>query len=132
MPLNRVPLTGNQIVAMANVSRQEKTEFTSVGTFSYSELNVLGLPSLMYHVQLISPVANVRAYPLFAVSNITAGGAPTPNWASFDNGTVLVPGSVSVFTIRAAVAVIGIRIVIDPPLAPFLPIYINTILTAGG
>ena len=132
MPLNRVPLTGNQIVAMANVSRQEKTEFTTTGTFDYSELNTLGLPSLLYHVQLVTPVANVRAYPLFAVSNVTTGGVPVPNWNSFDNGTVLVPGGVFVFTIRAAVSIIGIRIVIDPPLAPFLPIYVNTVLTAGG
>ena len=132
MPLNRIPLTGNQIVAMANVSRELKTEFTSVGTFDYSELNVLGLPSLMYHVRLITPVANVRFYPLFAVANITTGAVPTPNWSAFNNGTILVPGSVAVFTIRAAVSIIGIRIVLDPPLAPSLPISVATILTAGG
>lgn len=132
MPLNRIPLTGNQIVAMANVSRELKTQFTAVGTYDYSELNVLGLPSLMFHTRLISPVANVRAYPLFAVANITTGVTPTPNWAQFDNGTILVPGGVSVFTIRAAVSIIGIRIVIDGALAPFLPISVATILTAGG
>ena len=132
MPLNRIPLTGNQIVAMANVSRELKTTFTSVGTFDYSELNVLGLPSLMFHTRLVTPVANVRVYPLFAVANVTTGTAPTPNWAQFDNGTILVPGSVSVFTIRAAVSIIGIRIVIDGALAPFLPISVATILTAGG
>ena len=127
MPLNRVPLTGNQIVAMANVSREEKTSFAVVGTTDYSELNVLGLPSLMYWVRLDSPVANVRFYPLFSVSNLT------PNWATFNNGTILVPGNATVFTIRAAVAVIGIRIVIDPgPPAPALPLTITTILTAGG
>jgi hypothetical protein len=117
---------------MANVSRELKTQFTTVGTFDYSELNVLGLPSLMFHTRLITPVANVRVYPLFAVANITTGAVPTPNWAQFDNGTILVPGSVSVFTIRAAVSIIGIRIVIDGALAPFLPISVATILTAGG
>ena len=133
MPLNRVPLTGNQIVAMANVSREEKTSFAVVGTTDYSELNVLGLPSLMYWVRLDSPVANVRFYPLFSVSNLTTVGVPTPNWATFNNGTILVPGNATVFTIRAAVAVIGIRIVIDPgPPAPALPLTITTILTAGG
>jgi hypothetical protein len=132
MPLNRVPLTGNQIVAMANVSRAEKTSFSSVGTFDYSQLNALGLPSLLYWVRLDTAVANVRFYPLFAVDNVTAGGVPVPNWASFTNGSILVAGNVSVFTIRAAVSVIGIRIVIDPPLAPFLPISVTSILTAGG
>jgi hypothetical protein len=132
MPLNRVPLTGNQIVAMANVSREEKTSFTSTGTFDYSELNVLGLPSLLYWVRLDSPVANVRFYPLFAVTNITTAGVPVPNWAPFNNGTILVPGNHTVFTIRAAVSTIGIRIVLDPPLAPLLPISVTTILTAGG
>lgn len=132
MPLNRVPLTGNQIVAMANVSRSEKTTFTSVGTFEYSQLNALGLPSLLYWVRLDTAVANVRFYPMFSVDNVTVGGAPVPNWATFNNGTILVPSNVSVFTIRAAVSVIGIRIVIDPPLAPLLPISVTSILTAGG
>ena len=132
MPLNRVPLTGNQIVAMANVSREEKTSFTGVGTFDFTELNCLGLPSLMYWVRLDTAVANVRFYPLFAVSNLTAGTTVVPNWAAFNNGTILVPGNVLVFTIRAAVAVMGIRIVIDPPLAPVLPISVTTIVTAGG
>lgn len=130
MPLNRVPLTGNQIVAMANVSREEKTSFAVVGTTDYSELNVLGLPSLMYWVRLDSPVANVRFYPLFSVSNLTTGGVPTPNWATFNNGTILIAGNATVFTIRAAVAVIGIRIVIDPGTP--VPVTITTILTAGG
>lgn len=132
MPLNRVPLTGNQIVAMANVSRAEKTTFTSTGTFEYSQLNALGLPSLLYWVRLDTAVANVRFYPLFSVDNVTVGGVPVPNWATFNNGTILVPNNVSVFTIRAAVSVIGIRIVIDPPLAPLLPITVTSILTAGG
>lgn len=130
MPLNRIPLTGNQIVAMANVSRELKTPFDVVGTYDYSELPCLGLPSLMYYIRLNSPVANVRWYPLFAVTNITAGTTPVPNWASFNNGTILVPGNVSVFTIRAAVAIIGIRVVIDPGIP--VPISINTIVSAGG
>lgn len=132
MPLNRVPLTGNQIVAMANVSRAEKTTFTSTGTFEYSQLNALGLPSLLYWVRLDTGAPNVRLYPLFAVDNVTVAGAPVPNWASFNNGSILVAGNVSVFTIRAAVSVIGIRIVIDGALAPFLPITVTSILTAGG
>lgn len=133
MPLNRIPLTGNQIVAMANVSRELKTEFAAAGTYDYSELPCLGLPSLMYHTQLITPGAiNVRVYPLFAVSNVTTGTTPVPNWASFTNGQILVVGNTTVFTIRAAVAIMGIRIVIDPlPGQPF-PIFVNTILTAGG
>jgi hypothetical protein len=130
MPLNRVPLTGNQIVAMANVSRQEKTNFTATGTYEYSELNSLGLPSLLYWVRLDTAVANIRFYPLFAVSNITTGTGPAPNWATFNNGTILVPGNVTVFTIRAAVSVIGIRIVIDPGIP--VPISVTSILTAGG
>lgn len=130
MPLNRIPLTGNEIVAMANVSRELKTDFTATGTYDYSELPSLGLPSLMYWIRLNTAVANVRYYPLFAVSNITAGTGTAPNWAAFNNGTILVPGNVSVFTIRAAVAIIGIRIVIDPGIP--VPISINTIVTAGG
>lgn len=131
MPLNRIPLTGNQIVAMANVSRELKSSLATAGTtYDYSELPCLGLPSLMYHIRLNSPVANVRWYPLFAVTNITTGGAPTPNWATFNNGTILVPGNVSVFTIRAAVAIIGIRVVVDPGIA--VPVSINTIVTAAG
>jgi hypothetical protein len=130
MPLNRVPLTGNQIVAMANVSRQEKTNFTATGTYEYSELNSLGLPSLMYWVRLDTAVANIRFYPLFAVSNITTGTGPAPNWLTFNNGTILVPGNVTVFTIRAAVSVIGIRIVIDPGIP--VPISVTSTLTAGG
>jgi hypothetical protein len=130
MPLNRVPLTGNQIVAMANVSRQEKTSFNAVGTYDYSELNSLGLPSLMYWVRLDTAVANIRFYPLFAVSNITTPTGPAPNWASFNNGTILVPGTITVFTIRAAVSVMGIRIVIDPGVP--VPVSVTSILTAGG
>jgi hypothetical protein len=132
MPLNRVPLTGNQIVAMANVSRQLKSDLTSPGpgdtSFDYSEINVLGLPSLLYWVRLDSPVANVRFTPLFAVTNRTAGVAPTPNWAEFTNGAILVPGNITVFTIRAAVAVMGIRITVPAGNT----ISISTILTAGG
>ena len=132
MPLNRVPLTGNQIVAMANVSRQLKSDLTSPGpgdtSFDYSELNVLGLPSLMYWVRLNSPVANVRFTPLFSVTNITTGAVPTPNWAEFTNGAILVPGNITVFTIRAAVAVMGIRITVPAGLT----VNVATILTAGG
>lgn len=131
MPLNRIPLTGNQIVAMANVSRELKTDFTVAGTTTdYSELPCLGLPSLMFYIRLNTAVANVRWYPLFAVTNITSGTGPVPNWATFNNGTILVPGNVSVFTIRAAVAIIGIRVAIDPGIP--VPISINTIVSAGG
>lgn len=132
MPLNRIPLSGNQIVAMANVSREVKTTFTTTGTFDYAELPCLGLPSLMYWVRLDTGVPNVRFYPLFAVSNVSTPTGPVPNFVSFTNGQILVAGNIAVFTIRAAVAVIGIRIVIDNALAPFLPISVTATLTAGG
>ena len=133
MPLNRVPLSGNQIVAMANVSRQLKTNIPANAgpldtQLEFSELNCLGLPSLMYWITLQTAVANVRWAPLFAVANISSGGAPVPNWEQFTNGAILVPNNTTVFTIRAAVALMGIRILVPPGIG----ITVTTVVTAGG
>ena len=131
MPLNRVPLAGNQIVAMANVSLELKETFTAGGadpTFIFNELNVLGLPSLLYWISLASPVPNVNWTPLFAVTNTTVGGVTTPNWHDFNNGFILVPGNVTTFSVRAAVALAGMRITVPANNA----VSIITVITAGG
>ena len=131
MPLNRVPLAGNQIVAMANVSLELKETFTAGAgdtTFIFNELNVLGLPSLLYWISLASPVPNVNWTPLFAVTNTTVGGVTTPNWHDFNNGFILVPGNVTTFSVRAAVALAGMRITVPANNA----VSIITVITAGG
>jgi len=116
MPLNRIPLTGNEIVAMANVSRENKYTFTSPGPnpalFTFNELNVVGLPSLMYWIRLDTPVGGVLFQPMFSVTNDTdpATNAPIPNWHEFTNGSILVPGNITVFTTRASVSVMGMRV----------------------
>jgi hypothetical protein len=135
MPLNRVPLTGNQIVAMANVSRRETLTLLASPPADkvqdFLEINVLGLPSLMYYVRLPAGAPGGIVWePLFAVDNITVGGVTVPNWQPFTNGFVLVPGNVTVFTIRAAVSLAAMRFNIPGGL-------VNTpnvtgIITAGG
>lgn len=131
MPLNRVPLAGNQIVAMANVSLELKETFTAGAvdtTFTFNELNVLGLPSLFYWINLTTPVPNVNWVPLFAVTNTTSGGVTVPNWHDFNNGFILVPGNVTTFTIRAAVALAGMRITVPANQIAT----VTTVITAGG
>lgn len=131
MPLNRVPLAGNQIVAMANVSLELKETFTAGvadTTFIFNELNVLGLPSLFYWISLTTPIPNVNWTPLFAVSNVTSGGVTAPNWHDFNNGFLLVPGNVTTFSIRAAVALAGMRITV--PAGQIATV--TTVITAGG
>lgn len=133
MPLNRTPLTGNQIVAMANVSLQRDYSFPAPGANpsinTVNEINVLGLPSLMYHITLNSPVAGVIFTPLFSVQNITTGGVTAPNWVPFTNGALLVPGNVFVFSIRAAVGQAAAEITIP---AGGGPTAVRVIITAGG
>lgn len=135
MPLNRVPLTGNQIVAMANVSRRETITLAAAPPAEkiqdFIELNVLGLPSLMYYVSL-PPGApgGIIWQPLFAVDNTTVGGVTVPNWQLFNNGFVLVPGNVTVFTIRAAVSLAAMRFNVPPPFA--VTGGVTGIITAGG
>jgi hypothetical protein len=133
MPLNRIPLTGNEIVAMANVSRQNKFTFSSAGPitqFDFAELNVVGLPSLMYWLRLDTPVAGVVFWPLFSISNLTdpATNQPVPNWLEFTNGAILVPGNTTVFTIRASVSVMGLRVSVPAGQT----ITLTTALTASG
>jgi hypothetical protein len=91
-------------------------------------LNVLGLPSLLYWINLTSPVPNVNWTPLFAVTNTTVGGVTTPNWHDFNNGFILVPGNVTTFSVRAAVALAGMRITVPAGNA----VSIITVITAGG
>jgi hypothetical protein len=74
MPLARVPITGSQDVAMANVSLQRTYTFdnsaSAAGTnFLIDELNVQGLPSLLFWIYLSSPVAGTVWSPLFSVVN---------------------------------------------------------------
>jgi hypothetical protein len=131
MPLNRVPLAGNQIVAMANVSLELKESFTAGGgdtTFTFNELNVLGLPSLTYWIQLSSATPNVNWVPLFAITNTTTGGVTSPNWHPFNNGFLLVPGNVTTFFVRSAVALAGMRITV--PAGSTADVV--TVITAGG
>ena len=135
MPLNRVPLTGNQIVAMANVSRRESVTILNVPpgdkVQDFLELNVLGLPSLMYYVQLPPGAPGGLVWePLFAVDNTTVGGVTVPNWQPFTNGFVLVPGNVTVFTIRAAVSLAAMRFNIGGALGNIPGV--TCIITAGG
>lgn len=135
MPLARVPLTGSQDVAMANVSLQRTYTFdnsgSGVGTnFLIDELNVQGLPSLLFWVTLSAstPVPGVLWNPLFSVVNTTAGGVTVPDWQPFTNGFILVPANVTTFAIRAAVGLIGARISV--PAGQIVSV--GTVLTAGG
>ena len=133
MPIDTVTLTGNQIVAMANVSRADKYTFTAnpatTALFEFNELAVVGLPSLMYWIRLDDPVAGVIFRPVFSVENITAGTAPVPAWAPFTNGSILVPTNVTVFTIRAAVSMMAAQITLPPGVGS---VNFSVILTAGG
>jgi len=132
MPLVRTPLTGSQIVAMANVSLQRSYTLTAGGpnaeTFNRNEISVLGLPSLMYWVRLNSAFNGVIFTPLFAVQNVTIGGVAAPSWLPFNNGAVLVPGNVFVFTIRAAVA----QAAAEFTLPGFSSVDVDVVITAGG
>lgn len=139
MPLNRTPLTGNQIVAMANVSLQRNYTLTGnvaplPTVFSIvNELNVLGLPSLTYWVRLNTPAVNIIATPMFAVQNTTAGGLTVPNWLPFTNGSLMVPGNVFTFFIRSAVANAAIEFAIPAvAIPPALSINVDVVITAGG
>ena len=137
MPLNRTPLTGNQIVAMANVSLQRN--YTMVGqavpgNFTYvinNELNVLGLPSLTYWVRLNSNNPGIIFTPLFSVQNTTAGGITIPNWLPFTNGSVLVPGNVFTFFVRSAVANAAVEFSIPGSIPP-QTVNVDVVITAGG
>ena len=138
MPLNRTPLTGNQIVAMANVSLQQTYTLTGVAgvgatTFEVNFLNVLGLPSLMYWVRLNSPVGNIAFTPLFSVQNTTTAALTAPNWLPFTNGALLVPGNIFVFTIRASVSQAAAQFII-PGAGGGAPstASLDVVITAGG
>lgn len=135
MPLTRTPLTGNQIVAMANVSLQRTYTIQVPGpvpqTSIVNEINVLGLPSLMYWIRLNSAVGNVLFTPLFAVQNINVGTVVSPNFLPFSNGVILVPGNIFVFTIRAAVANAAAEFII-PNVPPGNIISVDVVITAGG
>lgn len=135
MPLTRTPLTGNQIVAMANVSLQRGYTIQVPGpvpqTSIVNEINVLGLPSLMYWIRLNTAVGNVLFTPLFAVQNTNVGTAVLPNWLPFSNGVILVPGNIFVFTIRAAVANAAAEFII-PGVPPGGSISVDVVITAGG
>lgn len=133
MPLSRVPLTGNQAVAMANVSLENKTTFDNTASlvdkvFTFNELNVEGLPSLLYWIRLDSAVAGVVFQPVFSVTNVTTGGVTAPNWFPFTNGIILVPGNVTTFTIRAAVGLAGMQVTVPAQTA----LGVTTAITAGG
>ena len=133
MPLARVPLTGSQDVAMANVSLERSYTLTApagpgVTSFDIHELNVQGLPSLFFWITLPTPVGGVVWNPTFSVTNTTVAGVTTPNWHPFTNGIILVPVNVTTFAIRAAVGIVGMRITIPGGNT----ITVNTITTAGG
>jgi len=134
MPLARVPLTGSFDVAMANVSLERELTITNpdpnAARFILNdfELNVQGLPSLFFWVRLNTPIANILWNPLFAVSNVTTGGVTAPNWFTFTNGFVLVPGNVTTFALRAAVGTIGMAFDVPGGTA----ISVTVVLTAGG
>jgi hypothetical protein len=117
---------------MANVSLQRSYTLTAGGpnaeTFNRNEISVLGLPSLMYWVRLNSAFNGVIFTPLFAVQNVTIGGVAAPSWLPFNNGAVLVPGNVFVFTIRAAVA----QAAAEFTLPGFSSVDVDVVITAGG
>jgi hypothetical protein len=118
---------------MANVSLENKiTLDNSAGgagrRFVINELNVQGLPSLLFWVRLNSPVPNILWNPLFSVTNVTLGGATAPNWHEFTNGFILVPGNVTTFTIRAAVGIVGMAFTVPAGTS----IDVDTVTTAGG
>lgn len=137
MPLNRTPLTGNQIVAMANVSLQRNytlqgSPLIGNNTFAIvNELNVLGLPSLTYWVRLNSNNPGIIFTPLFSVQNTTSGGLTAPNWLPFTNGAVLVPGNVFTFIVRSAVANAAVEFTI-PGANPAQTVNVDVVITAGG
>jgi hypothetical protein len=118
---------------MANVSLENKVTLdNSLGanpvTYTFNELQVQGLPSLMYWIRLDSAVANVVWNPLFAVTNTTTGGVTAPNWHTFTNGFVLVPGNVTTFFVRAAVGSAGMSVAVPAGAV----VTVTTVISAGG
>jgi hypothetical protein len=121
---------------MANVSLDRKYQFTNSAIDTTQvftdELAVLGLPSLMYWVTVQAGApGGIVMFPLFSVTNTTTGGVTAPLWKQFNNGIVLVPGNVTVFTIRASVSVIGMRFDI-PFTNPTVTSTFVTAMTAAG
>lgn len=118
MPLDRVLYAGNEVVAMGSVSQQRSftlstpADSASPLTFTRLEMNVTGLPSLTYWVRLQSAVANVIFTPQFSIMNTTTAGVTNADWRPFTNGFVLVPGNISLFTVRSAVAKMSIAITV--------------------
>jgi len=115
------------------VSLENKVTFdNSLGanpvTFTFNELQVTGLPSLMYWIRLDSPVANVVWNPLFAITNITTGGVTVPNFHVFTNGFVLVPGNTTTFFVRAAVGTAGMSVAVPAGTS----VTVTTVISAGG
>lgn len=135
MPIDRVNLSGHTSISMGSVVLQRKYTLTGSVTAATSttinEINVIGLPGLMYWIQLTTAVPNVVWTPLFSVQNITSGGASAPNWLAFNNGIVIAPSAVSTFTIRAAVALAAIRVTI-PSATPASTIEVSVVITGGA
>jgi|LauGreDrversion4_2_1035121.scaffolds.fasta_scaffold134862_2 hypothetical protein len=135
MPIDRVNLSGHTSISMGSVVLQRKYTLTGSTTAATSttinEINVIGLPSLMYWIQLTTAVPNVVWTPMFSVQNITSGGASAPNWLAFNNGIVVAPSAVSTFTIRAAVALAAIRVTI-PSATPASSVEVTVVITGGA
>jgi hypothetical protein len=118
---------------MANVSLERKFSLNNPNNFdlnlTINELNVQGLPSLMYWIRLDTPILGVRWSPLFSVTNVTTGGVTAPNWLPFTNGFILVSSNVTTFFVRAAVGVAGMGVTLP---AGAGVVDVTTVITAGG
>ena len=103
MPLVRLPTTGAELVASANVYLRRTVTIvpgTSTNFLQDINLQINNLPNIFVWIRQTGGVMGLSFFPSFAVDNIDVAGVVTPNWLPLTVPQAVFLNQPSFFTFR--------------------------------
>jgi hypothetical protein len=82
VPIVRIPVAGNELVASASVFRRRVVTVPNQTTLTIeaAAIQCNNLPNAFFWIRQDTGVGGLSFVPLFAVDNTSAGGNVVPNW----------------------------------------------------
>jgi hypothetical protein len=103
MPLVRIPTTGAELVASAQVVRRRTITVAAgaaITPLPALQLQINNLPNIFIWMEQTAGANGIAFSPYFAVDNINVAGAVQPNWLQLAPSSAIALGVPTFFNLR--------------------------------
>ena len=103
MPLVRIPTTGAELVASAQVVRRRTITIAAgaaITPLPSLQLQINNLPNIFIWMEQTAGANGIAFAPYFAVDNLNTAGAVGPNWLQLAPSSAIAVGVPAFFNLR--------------------------------